>query len=147
MDKPKKLILDYSKWICGEGGPHALGKGAVCLKNEQGFMCCLGMWSLQCGASEDELLDKGEPNEIDTLIPIFAEEVMYEYEEFNTETGEDEIHKESDGKYTTKLALSAIYINDDKDTTPEYKIIQLKELLASEGIELEVINKPDIIHC
>src|SRR5688500_9951648 len=116
-DNPKKLVLDYSKWICGEGGTHALGEGTVALKNDQGFMCCLGQWSIQCGAPEDELLNRGEPNEIETLIPLFAKEETYEYEETNPETGITESLKASDGKSTTRLAHDAIEINDDKDTT------------------------------
>lgn len=142
MEKPKKLILDYSTWICGDGGPYAIGKGEVRLKNQQGFMCCLGQWSLQCGASEDELLDKGEPNELNTLIPLFAKEETWEIEEYNPTTGEYEIYKGSDGKSTSEFSLEAIKINDDKETTPEHKIKELTCLLAKEGIELEVINKP-----
>jgi hypothetical protein len=143
MDKPKKLILDYSKWICGAGGPHQVGKGKVALRNPEGFYCCLGLWSLQCGANDDELLEKGEPCEIETLIPLFAEEDVYTGEEYNPTTDEYVKFTETCGKINTTLALSAIGINDETKTTPEEKIHALTKLLAEEGIELEVINKPE----
>lgn len=142
MDKPKKLILDYSKWICGEGGEHQLGKGTVALKNDQGFYCCLGMWSVQCGATEEEILNFGEPSDIDTLIPLFADDESWEYDTINDETGKRETVRVSHGKRTTPLAVEAIDINDAMETTPEEKIVALSHLLAKEGIELEVINKP-----
>lgn len=123
MNKPEKLILDYSKWRCGEDGPNKLGEGIVALKNDEGFMCCLGMWSLQLGASEDEILNKGEPNEIGTLIPLFTE-------------------IDDDARLSTNLSCICIGINDREETTPDEKISELKTALGIEGIQLEVINKP-----
>lgn len=130
MNKPEKLILDYSTWRCGEDGEHSLGEGLTQLCNDDGFMCCLGQWSIQQGASKEEMIGKGEPNEINTLIPLFAEKIKY-----NSEAWEDEIK-------TTELAYDAIGINDDEKTTPEQKIDLLTQLLANQGIALEVINKP-----
>jgi hypothetical protein len=43
MEKPKKLILDYSKWRCGDDGEFKVGKGVTQLKNDEGFYCCLGL--------------------------------------------------------------------------------------------------------
>lgn len=123
-NKPQKLILDYSKWRCGEDGPHPVGTGKTELKNTEGFMCCLGQWSVQLGATEDEILGRGEPNEIETVIPLFVNS-RSTYE-----------------KFTNDLAVDCIDINDRKDTTPEEKISALSERLQEEGIELEVINKP-----
>lgn len=128
MDKPKKLILDYSKWICGEGGDHQLGEGGIALKNYKGFYCCLGQWSVQCGAPEDEILNYSEPKDINTLIPLFAEVN-------ECENGEIDI-------IGTTLANDCIDINDNAYTTPDEKIVKLRDRLQKEGIELEVINKP-----
>jgi hypothetical protein len=143
METPKKLILDYSKWICGEGGEHQLGKGGVALLNNDGFMCCLGQWSIQCGAKEEEILNFGEPQEIKPLIPLFAETEIYEGKEYNSMTGEYEYFKEECGKISTKLALDCIGINDNTSTTPEQKIEALRNRLLEVDIELEVINKPN----
>jgi len=124
MDKPKKLILDYSKWRCGENGPNKVGEGCVRLLNLEGFSCCVGQWSHQLGASTEETRHRFEPDEIDTLIPLFA---YYDLD---------------DDKRSTKLTNDCIGINDDPDTTPEEKITLLRDRLAKEDIELEVINKP-----
>lgn len=141
MEKPKKLILDYSKWRCGEGGPNQLGDGATELCNEQGFLCCLGQWSLQLGIPEEELKGKGEPNELSTLIPLFATEEKEIGEEYDSMTDSYTECVET-YKRTNQLAVDAIEINDKRTTTPEEKIQELTELLLTEGIELEVINKP-----
>lgn len=141
MEKPKKLILDYSKWRCGEGGDYELGKGSTQLLNERGYMCCLGLWSQQLGASEEELKGKGDPNELSTLIPLFATEDKEVSEEYDSMTDSYTEYVET-YKRTSQLAVDAIEINDKRTTTPEEKIEALTELLLTEGIELEVINKP-----
>ena len=117
MDKPKKLILDYSKWRCGMYGDDSLGEGDTALLNNAGFMCCLGQFGKQCGIPEDELLNRGEPCECETRVPLF----------------------EKDGG---AFVVAAININDDENTTPEAKLNAIETLLREEGIELEVINKP-----
>jgi hypothetical protein len=127
MDKPKKLILDYSKWRCGCDGPNAEGEGDTKLLNKEGFMCCIGQWSIQLGAYEDELLNRDEPRDIDTFIPLFSNK-DFDFPRY--------------GLRTTELAEDCIEINDRKMTTPEQKITELRDRLAAEGIELEVINKP-----
>jgi hypothetical protein len=141
MDKPKKLILDYSTWRSGENGKHAVGEGRTELRNREGFCCCIGQWSIQCGADPEELVGHGEPNEIKTLIPLFAEEEGRDIEEWDEliDGPKSNVYAE---RHTTPLAWEAITINDDPDTTPDNKIIELKELLERNGIELEVINKP-----
>lgn len=134
MDNPKKLILDYSKWRCGGNGENKVGDGVVALLNDQGFMCCLGQWHRQSGVSDRDLLNKGEPNELPEETPVFS------FENDWNESGECVEIK------NTTLSTIAIGINDDEDTTPKYKADQLTNLLASKGIELEVINMPDIIN-
>lgn len=128
-DKPKKLVLDYSKWRCGDSGKNKLGEGPVALCNSLGFMCCVGQWSLQIGADENEIMDKGEPHEAGIKHPLFTvvdDDPRLEYKEV----------------HATAFTSRAIGINDDEDSTPEYKIEKLKDLCTEEGIELEVINKP-----
>lgn len=123
MNKPEKLILDYSKWRCGGNvGENVLGAGETRLLNEEGFCCCIGLWSKQLGASDEDLMGIGDPSCCKDQIPLFVDE--------------------SKAYYNSKLANDCIDINDNILTTPEQKIIQLKERLNSEGIQLEVINKP-----
>lgn len=127
MNTPKKLILDYSKWICGfealEYCPHQLGKGNVRLLNDEGFSCCIGQWSLQCGFKKNEIIERGGPDSLRRIFPLFN-------------------HKRDEWFADTVLAQDCITINDDIKTTPELKIRLLTSRLAKEGITLEVINKP-----
>lgn len=117
MDKPKKLILDYSKWRCGDDGDHSLGEGPTKLLNEYGFMCCLGQFGQQMGVPEHEMDDMGEPCECNTQIELFTED-------------------------NGVFVMQAISVNDEPGTTPEEKISAIRTLLSGRGIELEVINKP-----
>lgn len=125
MNKPKKLTLDYSKWRCGGDGErndNVLGEGDTRLLNDYGYSCCLGQWSSQLGAADEDLLDRGDPSELSFRVPLFLSE-MQPY-------------------CNSKLANDCIDINDESATTTEEKIEKLSKILAEEGIELEVINKP-----
>src|SRR5688500_5363036 len=99
MDKPEKLILDYSKWRCGEDGINKVGECIVALLNDQGFMCCLGQFGKQMGMNDEEMLNKGEPIECNThtQVPLFIND-------------------------NYSFVADAISINDDELTTPERKI-------------------------
>src|SRR5688572_13973621 len=107
MEKPKKLILDYSKWRCGEDGEYKVGDGVVALLNDQGFMCCLGQFGKQMGMNDEEMLNRGEPIECNTQVPLFINN-------------------------NHSFAGDAISINDDELTTPEIKIELLRERLDIE---------------
>jgi len=129
MNKPTKLILDYSKWRSGFNNnayscPNQIGEGYVRLKNESGYYCCLGLFSLQLGATEEEILDVGQPFNIGKDIPILTKKGLYGM------------------TVNSDLSSDCMEINDDEKTTPEEKILKLTERLKQEGIELEVINKP-----
>jgi len=122
----KKLVLDYSKWRCGMSGHNKLGVGYTSLKNLDGYMCCLGQWCQQLGVDEKELGRNGEPWLLKTKADI-------------------SLFTESDnggGLQNNKLALNAMFINDELATSPAEKINKLTTLLASHNIELEVINIP-----
>lgn len=123
MNKPEKLILDYSKWRCGSDGPTGLGKGYTALLNDEGYGCCIGQWSIQCGASNEDILNIKSP------------ESIKEYEV-------DLFIKKDPFKRNNLLAYNCMEINDSTNTTPEIKIELLKNRLGEEGIQLEVINKP-----
>ena len=124
-------ILDYSTWRCGGDVDGHLGEGQTALLNEEGYMCCLGQFALQIeGVEEKNILNEGEPGELGKQYdPVFVkkEEVEYddEYEYSNTE-----------------LADELIKINDAHETTPRYKINEIKKALKKQGHELEVINTP-----
>lgn len=121
----KKLILDYSVWRSGQEGDHSLGEGETMLLNDKNFMCCLGQFSLQLGASKKMIIDCYEPNSIRKAIKGLA-------------------YRKDHGSFTnTKFSDAAIDINDTVDTTPAEKITLLTALCAEHGYELEVINEPE----
>lgn len=121
----KKLILDYSKWRCGENGSNQLGQGDTYLLNEEGFQCCLGQFSTQLSDEVNEhLLGEAEPSGIPVYIP-----------DLNRHLGKKDY-------INTNLSNDAININDDVNTSPDRKIALLKRLFGTKGYEIEVINHP-----
>lgn len=123
----KKLILDYSKWRCGLDGDDKLGEGPTELCNSRGYECCLGQFSLQLNPKLTKNDIKGfyEPEEIGVDVDLLT---------YNLDDNRDEIRNSS-------ISEKAININDDEKTTPEEKIVLLKELFATIDCEIEVINK------
>lgn len=113
MNKPEKLILDYSKWRCGGYGDNRLGKGGVQLLNKDGYSCTIGIFARYLGATIEQLQNKVTASGCEFQIPL-----------------------------SFSLIDECIGINDDWDTTPEQKLIKLESRLQQEGIQLEVINKP-----
>lgn len=120
----KKLILDYSTWRCGGNDLNKLGIGDTCLINKEGFMCCLGQFSLQLSkVTKGEMLAEGEPSDLPMVIPDLSE--------FD------------DGSYySTVLSDDAIGINDNPNTTPSDKVKELKTLFSKSGYEIEVVSQP-----
>ncbi len=123
-----KLILDYATWRCGKWGPFHLGEGNTCLRNREGFECCLGQFSPQMCPTplpKEDLFNKGTPGSLNIFIP-----------------GLTKISPEHGFIDNTELSNAAMYINDSTVSTPDVKIEQLKVLFSAEGYEIEVINKP-----
>lgn len=122
----RKLILDYSKWRCGDiTTKHNFGQGIPLLQNIEGFQCCLGQFSLQLNENltEESLINAVEPQDLNQKIELLVYKVKSKY--FNTD-----------------LSEKAIVINDATGTTPAEKIVLLKELFATVDCEIEVINQP-----
>lgn len=56
MEKVSKFEIDRSKWLCGTGDGFLL--------DGNGNKCCLGFWSLACGAAKKDILGRITPEEI-----------------------------------------------------------------------------------
>jgi hypothetical protein len=56
--KATKFTIDRSKWACGpNGSTSVLGN---LLRDDDGRMCCLGFYAIACGATEKEILGRGD---------------------------------------------------------------------------------------
>lgn len=123
-----KFVIDRSVWRCGGGGPAKHGTGCTYLLNEQGFMCCLGMVAKQLGYKDKEILNCGEPDEVDSDRENLLVRKI-DGSDFNT------YHKNSE------LSSKAIEINDDDDKlNDEERELRLVALFAQEGHEVEFVN-------
>lgn len=54
-----KLIIDRQKWYRGNTD------GSKLLRSNDGKMCCLGFYARECGLSEEQIADKGNPASVD----------------------------------------------------------------------------------
>lgn len=65
-----KLTISRAKWRRGgRGNTGGFGLGPTKLLNHEGFMCCLGFFTLACGAAPEDILSKGIPIYTNLVIP------------------------------------------------------------------------------
>lgn len=128
MKNKNVLILDESTWRCGrdaEETENSRGKGPTALLNEQGYMCCLGQFSLQLAKlKKEQLLMKSVPMYVDVYIPFLTRKSTFGIE--NNEF----------------IVPPAIEINDNECTSVDEKVEKLKELFSKHGYEIKFIPTP-----
>lgn len=132
-----KFKLDYNVWICGRplDNKHSknnyLGVGHTELLNCQGYQCCLGQFCEQLGISKELLFRRMNPASV-----------------YGLSGGKSITFVKLDGlnrAYCNLLAISAIEINDNMDTTISQKVIALQKLFKEHGHEIELVNFPFLI--
>src|SRR5580692_307373 len=101
----KTLTLDYSKWRAGgDQKKTKIGKGDTFLRNKQGYMCCLGQFSLQLDPSlrKKDIMGHACPDSLGKEIPSLTKpDPLGDGTIFNN----------------TKLTSKAMYFNDGEDIT------------------------------
>ena len=130
-----EIILDYSKWICGERAQiGSLGQGERrVLWNDYGYGCILGHVCLSCGASQEEILN--------CPLPTKKNEVLKKTVE---------VYSGIRCKLTNLNDLSWINIRDEngviikhiEDPMPQQRIEEIRKVFESKGHTLKVINMP-----
>lgn len=130
--KNKTYIIDRSTWRCGgDNGKNAKGLGEVLMKNEKGFMCCLGQCVIQDNPDKKDWdIGAGEPQE-------FAEEnTLIEKSPFYYVEPHWSNHYDN-----TELSAYAMDINDNKDLTLPERESELKALFRQYGLNIKFIGK------
>jgi len=120
---PKTLTLDYKKWKCGcDGGgiKNRHGVGDTFLLNDQGYMCCLGQFSLQANIPKRHMINKESPADLLANIKGLTNEDIEE----------------------TTLSQEAIAINDSIYTSIPEKVHNLQQLFKQHGYTIKVKNLP-----
>lgn len=136
---PKKFTIDRSKWRCGGDSSVTMrGVGDTELLNPEGFMCCLGQVSKQCGVSDGELLERLTPR-------VLAHESAKKVSPFLVEIKKLKRYEEGDEdplwhKRATALCETAMNINDDMSRSDEEREKDLTNLFAANGYELEFVG-------
>ena len=123
----KKFTINRSKWRTGTEGSNKTGIGDTFLLNNEGFMCCLGFYSIQAGFGVTDCLNE----------PYARNIVRKRKDKADSFKKLEMLVHELDGEYYhSAFATEAMGINDNK-TIPEQKEIEIKELFAKEGVEVE----------
>jgi hypothetical protein len=130
-----KVTIDRARWRTGSIGPNKTGEGHTRLLNQEGFMCCLGFCCQAAGASKDDIQSKLYPsslaNTTKSRVPSMPSLIKYD--------GHRDEFADLD------LAVSAMEINDCKDTTPALKEQKILELFKDSEFEIEFTGEYPII--
>lgn len=109
-----KLKLDVHTWKSGGCGYCRTGLGVTFLKNNQGFMCCLGQFAKQLGVKDECLLGVAILKDLSVNIPDLLN--------------------------NTRWCDEAIDINDIENTSVKERIKNLKKHCKKNDIELTLVN-------
>lgn len=137
-------VLNLVTWRCGDDGcgmeGTALGEGQTELLNSEGFMCCLGQFSIRRHI-------RGQGRKVTKVDAIYIEspsDLAYKVKGVydpafvvseTTESGLTTLYRD------TPLAQNLIRINDDSTTTIRTKIRLMRAALENEGHTLTVTNE------
>ncbi len=131
--KVDKFTITRSLWARG-GHPN------TSLLDIEGKMCCLGFYALACGYQKTDILNLGEPHEINAHnkdIPLFypswlviAEEVPNECEHWEAESYHMEYGVNDDGGELMKY-------NDSDRLSESEREAKVAEVFARHGVTVE----------
>jgi hypothetical protein len=124
--KMREFVIDRSKWRSGEKGKYAIGKGTTEMKNEEGYMCCLGQICNHLHPDK-KMINVRDPED-------FYNSIKYKEDNFL-------VYNEGYDNLNTTLSNKAMYINDTVKYNIKERESKLKELFAEHNIKLKFIGK------
>jgi len=132
-----KLTIDRSKWRCGGdkecGSNNQRGKGDTSLRNEEGYMCCLGFYSLACGYSEEDITYDKEPCDV---VHHDEEEPKNHYPDWLV------LPSDGDDYYYNTLSADVLMGTNDNDHLNEkQREEKVTEQFAEHDVEVEFIGE------
>lgn len=130
-EQKRVLTLDLSKWRSGGNRLtlYRTGEGATQMKNELGYMCCLGQFASQCGVPDQYLIGAQNPRTVASNLNKVYDKLF--------------LREREDGQPRhTPLAEELIAINDcsARGTYPQDRVELIRAKLAEHDVELEVVG-------
>ena len=124
----KILVLNESIWRCGDDSKDpskSRGTGYTKLLNEEGYMCCLGQFSLQLSPElkRADLLHRHFPQNLEIAVEDLTAKAYGELKD-------------------TELSKKAVAINDNSHSTISEKVKELTELFAKYEYKIIFISMP-----
>lgn len=132
MAKKIKVVIDRARWRTGADSMKATGLGPNLLKNDEGFLCCLGFCIEALNTARGtnlDILGHGTPEDLECAVPYLADMVP------DRDIGGIDLIAEN-----TELSEIAMQINDSATIPSAQKEEQLKDLFSDSVFELEFIN-------
>lgn len=117
-----KFTIERSKWCRGRQQEH---DEISLLRTRDMKMCCLGFFGLACGLKEFEIQDRADP--ADTYDGHWPAWALVENDE------DEKLHNSS-------IIRALISINDDENISEIKREEAIKELFASQGVEVRFVD-------
>lgn len=140
----KRIVVDRATWRCGGGklslasGRGGHGKGQTRLRNDEGYCCCLGFLSRQCGLSDAQITGVAgmynlPPDKVAALNQEFTPHGLnfLSLAGHVSTPGEQPVPDSEAGFF-----LRAVRINDNSKLSDTERETQLMELFRENGFEL-----------
>lgn len=139
----KRIVVDRATWRCG-GGKLSLparnrhGEGLTQLRNDQGYCCCLGFLSQQCGLSDEQI--DGVPG-MYNLPPVKMALLDKEFAQYGLSFAKlagnvSRVSTQPIPDSEAGFFLRAVRINDHSKLSDAERETQLTELFRENGFEL-----------
>jgi hypothetical protein len=126
MSEKIKVLIDRSKWRCGDDGRERAGVGSTKLLNREGYMCCLGFIT-RAVYPDLRIQDVLYPMNLGCIVPGLSEKGTF--------------CDGPDALTDTELTMRAVSINDSKRLTREGREQQLLELFEDSPYALEFVGE------
>lgn len=136
----RQLVIDRAKWRTGDESSFKSGEGRTMLKNEEGYMCCLGFYCVQAGIPEEIIYNHTSP--IDLVQDLFESDTPELYNKYYADILDIRqlIHlfdpEDPTEMSNTEFCKEAMEINDNRSLTREIREKKLKEHFNEYGIEV-----------
>ena len=122
----KSFTIKRSKWLRMSKRTQIYSQ---MLDGKSGKMCCLGFYSITCGIPRENI--KNEPSPRD---------VVFDYDNIVWNTFLLSKRKEFGfNKVNSKIAGKLMDINDDEETTDDFKEKEIKKIFATKGVKVKFV--------
>lgn len=117
----RKVIIPMDNWL-RLGPSQKETNSALAAKGKTTKMCCLGHYLKACDVRVKDMMDKCTPSEIHSIVPTEARWLLNEH------------------FFNSQDCSSLSRINDDKYTTDNEKITEIKRIFKKHNVQVKFVK-------